>query len=234
MGDNIHKGHRKRLKSEFINNGFDEKTPPHKILELLLFYCIQQKDTNVLAHELIDRFGSISGVLDAPIEELVKFNGLTENSAVLLKLIIPIARIYFIEKGDRNKAFLGLDDIGDFLLDKYRGFTVEKFSILALDPSGRKLSFDFIAEGDIAAVGISIRQIIKYAVNSNATSVVIAHNHPNGMALPSASDVQQTRLIASALSHIDIKLIDHIIISDDDYVSMSQSREYEDIFPSTL
>ncbi len=231
MGDNIHEGHRQRLKREFLNNGIDEKTPPHKILELLLFFCIQRSDTNPLAHELIEKFGSIAGVLDAPIEELTKFKGLTESNAILLKMIIPISRLYYIEKGNKDNAFLNIDEVGEFLIDKYRGFTVEKFSILTLDATGKKLSFDFLSEGDIDKVGISTRQIMKYAINANAVTVIIAHNHPGGTALPSATDIKLTRQLKTALSHAEITLLDHIVISNDDYVSMAQSREYEDIFP---
>ena len=85
--DNLHEGHRDRIRQEFLQHGFDQNTPPHKILEILLFYCVQRADTNPIAHELINKYGSVAAVLDAPVEELAAFKGLSERSAVLLKLI---------------------------------------------------------------------------------------------------------------------------------------------------
>ena len=112
--ENLHKDHRKRVKQDFLRNGFDHKTPSHKILEMLLFYCISRKDTNDLAHELINRYGSLSGVLDAPVKELITFNGLTESNVGLLKMIMPIARVYQYEKitkktMDQSTIFISLD-----------------------------------------------------------------------------------------------------------------------------
>ena len=98
MADNIHAGHRERLKDEFLNGAFGENTPDHKWLELLLFYCIPQKDTNPIAHDLINRFKSINGVFEASIEELTEINGISKNGAVLLKMIIPLARKCEINK----------------------------------------------------------------------------------------------------------------------------------------
>ncbi len=228
--ENLHKDHRKRVKQDFLRNGFDHKTPPHKVLELLLFYCISRKDTNDLAHELINRYGSLSGVLDAPIKELITFNGLTESNVILLKMIMPIARVYQYEKITKKTKFRDIDDIGDFLLHEYAGIFDESVAMLCLNSSGKVLDFDFISEGDPSSVGLSVRDVIKVAINSGCTTVVLAHNHPSGIALPSAADIKITEQVAQALKHIGVHLLDHIIIADDDYVSMRSSAEYSDIF----
>ena len=110
--DNIHNGHRDRIRQEFLQHGFDQNTPPHKILELLLFYCVQRADTNPIAHELINKYGSVAAVLDAPLEELAAFKGLSERSAVLLKLIMPTARRYIYDKSAQKPTFASLDSIG--------------------------------------------------------------------------------------------------------------------------
>ncbi len=230
MSDNIHAGHRKRVRDDFLKNGFDHNTPPHKILEHLLFYCVKQSDTNPLAHDLINRYKSLSGVLDAPIEELIQFKGLTENNVVLLKMIMPIARVYNYEKRCHNLDFTGFGQIGEFLLEQFAGFKEEHLCILTINCSGGLLRFKCIADGDPASVGVSTRDIIKEAIDSGCAGMVMAHNHPSGIALPSAADVEITKMVASALSHISVRLLDHIIIADGDYVSMAQSEKYCHIF----
>lgn len=227
---NIHKDHRKRMKKEFLANGFTEKMSQHKMLELLLFYCIPRIDTNEIAHQLINRYKNIAGVLDAPVEELIQFKGITESNVGLLKLIMPIAREYANDREDISDRFNSHKEIGNFLLNKYIGRNIETLSILSLDGNGKKLSFDILAEGDLTSVGVSTREIIQLALKTNASIVVMAHNHPGGIALPSGEDKVLTEMVYNALTHIGVKLLDHIIIANGDYVSLLQSKEYQDIF----
>ncbi len=227
---NPHAGHRERVKEEFLSRGFDSSTPSHKILELLLFYCIPRIDTNVVAHELIDRYKTISGVLDAPVEELLEFKGITRNNVGLLKMIMPIANIYRSEKQPTCSDFSDYAEISRFITAKFEALSEEKFGVLFLDGRGHNLGFEFIGTGSISSVGISSRDIIKRTFEHRANAVVLAHNHPNGVALPSPEDAQNTENIASALSHVDVRLLDHIIVADGDYVSMRQSRNYCYIF----
>lgn len=230
MNKNVHEGHRERVRQEFLQYGFSENTPPHKILELLLFYCVQRADTNPIAHELIDRYGSVAGVLDAPTQELASFKGLSERSAVLLKLIMPTARRYLYDKSEQKPTFCSLDAIGKYVLSRYLGETKEKTGIMCLDTKGSLLCFRFLSEGDIASVGISMRDLAKTALNCGATAVVLCHNHPNGIAIPSDSDVTVTKNASETLSKIGVQLIDHIVVSDTDFVSMAQSEQYGHIF----
>ena len=227
----VHDGHRQRLKEEFWAKGFDENTPPHKIMEMLLFYSIPRKDTNEIAHNLINRFGgTVSGVLDASVEELVKVDGVSHHTAALIKLMVPIVRCYLTEKNEKKNVYSNLDEVCDFLVQKYISYTKEMFSVISFSGSGRKLGFDILGEGNVAEVNVSIREVVETAINRKAVSVIIAHNHPDGVAIPSQGDIAVTRKIQSALSHINIKLLDHIIIGGDDYVSLCQSRLYRDIF----
>lgn len=232
MQNNVHAGHRDRMKTEFIENkcNFNENTPPHKVLEMLLFFCIKQADTNPLAHQLLQRYRTISGVLDAPVEELITYNGLTKSNVVLLKMILPVARIYRSDRQNLRSCFHNISEIGDFLLDPYMGLCEERLSILSLDGNCRKLSFDFIATGDMSSVGVSTRDIIQLTLKTGATGVVMAHNHPGGIALPSGADVGITEMVSTALTHIGVRLIDHIIIANDDYISMMQSQQYKYLF----
>ncbi len=230
ISDNLHKDHRKRVKQEFLQNGFDHKTPPHKILELLLFYCVGRKDTNPLAHQLIEKYGSISGVLDAPVSELITFPDLTESNVGLLKMIMPLARVYQYEKQTKTVHLKTIDEIGTFLLHEYLGIMNEQVALLCLNSSGKVLAFDYISEGDPSSVGLSTRDIMKAAIDTGCTSMVMAHNHPSGIALPSRNDVIITQQVAQALAHINVQLVDHIIVADGDYVSMRHSAEYKSIF----
>lgn len=230
MDKNIHDGHRERARQEFLQHGFDRNTPPHKILELLLFYCVGRVDTNPIAHELIKKYGSVAGVLDAPVEELAAFKGLNERSAVLLKLIMPIAQRYIYDKQEQKPTFCSLEGIGKYMLANFLGQTREKVGVMCLDTKGSLLSFEFLGEGDIASVGLSQRALVKEALKTNATAVVLCHNHPNGIAVPSDIDVSITEQSAKTLSNIGVQLIDHIIVADTDFVSMAQSEQYGYIF----
>ncbi|MBQ8267703.1 MAG: hypothetical protein IJZ21_04890 [Clostridia bacterium] len=230
MDKNLHEGHRERARQEFLQHGFDQNTPPHKILELLLFYCVQRADTNPIAHELIQKYGNIAGVLDAPVEELAAFKGLSERSAVLLKMIMPIARRYLYDKSEQKPTFCSLDAIGKYILTRYVGETQEKIGVMCLDAKGCLISFDFLGEGDIASVGLSLRELARITLHGNATAAVLCHNHPNGIAVPSESDVLLTKQAAETLSKIGVQLIDHIIVGDTDFVSMAQSEQYGYIF----
>lgn len=230
MDKNLHEGHRERAREEFLQHGFDQNTPPHKILELLLFYCVQRADTNPIAHELIAKYGSVAGVLDAPIEELAEFKGLSRRSATLIKMIMPIARRYLYDKSEQKPTFCSLDEIGKYILAQYIGETKEKIAVMCLDAKGSLISFDFLDEGDVSSVGLSMRDLAKTTLSGNATAAVLCHNHPNGIAIPSESDVSLTKEAADTLSKIGVQLIDHIIVGDTDFVSMAQSEQYGYIF----
>ena len=227
---NIHIGHRKRVKEEFLANGFNKNPPPHKVLEYLLFYALQQGDTNPLAHDLIKRYKTIAGVLDAPVEELITFKGITVSNVGLLKVILPIARIYANDKKSLNNSFADINEIGDYLLPKYIGFTEEALGILSLDGNVCELGFNIVEQGDLSSVGVSTRKIIEEVIRTKANGIVMAHNHPSGIALPSAADITMTETVADALSHVGVRLIDHLIIANGDFVSMAQTKRYSYIF----
>lgn len=226
----IHDKHRERVRKEFLKRGFNENTPDHKILEMLLFYAIPRKDTNELAHILINHFGSLTAVLEADINELMKINGVGENAAALIKLILPIAGAYERSKLTKNTKFRNMDEIFEYFRKKYYGITNETFSILSFDAAGKVCGFDFLSSGDVAAVGITTRMVIETVIRHKATSAIIAHNHPQGSLLPSADDVIATEKISNAFKQINVLLVDHLIICDNDYVSLSVSKDYKHFF----
>lgn len=223
----IHEGHRARLKKQFLENGLDGFTEI-QALELMLFYCIPQKDTNPLAHTLLERFGTLAQVLEAPVEELRKVPGIGEHTAVFLHLITEAARFYMVSRSTQETVLPTLESCAEYLLPFFFGRKVETVYLLCMDAKCKVLCCKEIGEGSINTAGISIRRVVETALASGASSVVLAHNHPSGIALPSNEDVQTTRRLALALQAVEVQLVDHVVIADGDYVSMAQSCRFND------
>ena len=218
----IHDGHRQRLKDLFRKEGLDNFYD-YQALELLLYYCIPRKDTNPIAHELIAHFGSLAQVLEAPVEELMAVKGVGEHAATFLHLITEISRYYLVNRAEQITVMPTIEACAGYLVPRFFGRRNETVFLLCLDAKCKLLCCRELGEGSVNSAGISIRKIVETALAVNATSVVLAHNHPSGIAVPSADDIQTTRKVAAALSAVDIYLADHIVVADDDYVSMVQS-----------
>ena len=218
----IHKGHRERLKQRFREEGLDNFTDI-QALELLLFYAIPQRDTNPIAHALLDRFGSLSRVLEAAPEELEKVPGISAHSATLLTLVTALGRYYQVDCAQRVECLTTLDACGAYLVPYFFGRVRETVFLLCMDAKCKVLCCREVGEGSVNSASISVRKIVETALNAGATTVVLAHNHPSGVALPSVEDVQTTRRVAAALAAVEIHLADHMVVSDGDYVSMVQS-----------
>ena len=217
-----HDGHRKRLKARFIKSGLDD-FEPHNLLELVLFYSVPRKDTNPLAHRLMERFGSLSGVFDARIEDLVKVDGITESTAVLITMIPQIARRYLEDKTDVVNIVESSADIGAYFMPKFVGRKIETVMLAALDNKNKITACSIVAEGENDRASVSRRKVMEEAIRMNATKVVIAHNHPNGFAVPSVEDVYLTEELYSLLRSVGIELVDHVIFAEDDFVSLAAS-----------
>ena len=211
-------------------NGFTDATPPHKVLEMLLFYSIPRIDTNEIAHKLLDHFGSLANVLDATPEELKKVQGIGDNSAVMLNLISHICRRYHHDKTSKNFRPKTHDELCLFIERQHFGMTKEYFALTSLNSKGEIIAFDLISQGDITSVGVSTRKVIETAIERKAVAVIISHNHPSGTAIPTNDDIAATKRIAKALRQIDISLLDHVIAVDDDHVSLALSGPYRYIF----
>lgn len=218
----IHDGHRQRMKERFRAEGLDHFSDI-QVLELLLFYCIPRKDTNPIAHALLERFGSLSQVLDAPIEELAKVPGMGENAATFLSLTTAVGRYYQVDRAMNVEILTSIDQCGQYLVPFFYGRRNETVFLLCLDAKCKVLCCKEIGEGSVNSAGVPIRRIVEAALGVNATTVILAHNHPSGIALPSTEDVLATQRVAAALSTVDIVLADHIVVADDDFVSMVQS-----------
>ena len=184
--DGIHEGHRARMKKKLLENG-ERSLADHELLEVLLYYAIPRRDTNELAHRLLKQFGSLRGVLSAPVQELACVSGVGQQAALL---------------GSSRREMLWQ---------------------VCLDGKGKVLSSRCLAEGDVSMAAVSVRQVVEYALRAGAVGVVLAHNHPSGVALPSQEDIATTRLIRDALRTMNIQMVDHVVVADGDYVSMAAS-----------
>ena len=221
----IHDGHRARLRARYIEEGlahFNEIDT----LELLLFYAIPRRDTNELAHLLLQQFGSLDGVLGATTGDLCAVPGISENTAVLLHLFNDVARKCEISR-QSIRIVNSSQDAGTFLLPYFYGLRDETVYLLCLDAKGKVLDCRALFKGSANGVAIAIRKIVEVALSVNATSVIMAHYHPGGLALPSAEDRAATLRIRAALQNLDIVLIDHIIVADQDFISMADSGLFQ-------
>lgn len=218
---NEHIGHRSRMKERFLHTHFDG-FEDHQILEMLLFYVYPRSDTNPLAHRLLNKFGSIAAILDSPVDVLIKA-GLTKNAATFLVMLPDISRIYLDDRNNNESKIIDFSNIGDYFVSKFIGRDEEVLILLLADAKGKELYCGVVSKGGIRSSEAPIRKIIDLAIRYNAATAVIAHNHPSGVALPSRSDLEATKDVYNALELVGVLLVDHIIVSDDDFVSLRDS-----------
>lgn len=230
MEKNVHGGHRQRLKDRFLEEGMDGFTDI-QALELLLFYSVPRQDTNPIAHRLLEHFGSLSQVLDAPVEELMCVSGIKEHSAVLLHLINEMGRRYLTDRAQQEKVLPSIESCARYSQPLFYGRTIEMVFLLCLDAKCKVISCKKIGEGNVNSTSISVRKVVETALREGASAVVLGHNHPSGIAVPSPEDIETTLRVAEGLNSVDIRLADHIVVADDDYVSMVQSKYLPDIYP---
>ena len=217
-----HKDHRKRMKARFLKEGLDS-FDHHNILELMLFYAIPQGDTNPVAHRLLEEFGSFSGVLNASMENLCQVKGVGEHAATLIKLFAAVARPYLDDSNSGGIFLTNTEEAGRYITPKFIGRTVETAYLICLDGKRKVTYCGILNEGSVDSVPIFVRSIVEKAIAVNASSVILAHNHPTGFALPSADDVRTTRLVAAALEPLSIRLLDPLVVAMGDCVSMKDS-----------
>lgn len=229
---NPHKNHRRRMKQQFIRGGIDQYEP-HQVLELLLFFAIPQRDTNPLAHRLLDHFGDLASVLDADYEELCCIDGISEHSATLLVLCGQLLSRYHKEKKKRPK-FSNFDEINDYLCAQLTHEKCETLLLLSLNNRCQMINCTVVRTGTVTSTETSARELVQVALRDRATAVVVAHNHPAGLALPSAEDVDATKAFVAAFNMMEIDVLDHVIVTQDDYYSMRGSAYYAPLFSKAV
>ena len=198
----LHDGHRARKKEQFRRQGLDGFAD-HEVLELLLYYAIPRKDTNEIAHRS-------------------KVDGVGESAALFLTLL-PQVQKRAMRSGGKERVLNSVDKCGRYFLELLGHERQELLYQACLDGKGKLLSCKKLSQGSADCTALSVRQVVENALLSGASAVVLAHNHPSGVALPSESDRAVTLWVRDALKTMDIRLLDHIIVADNDFVSMNQS-----------
>ncbi|MEK7314512.1 MAG: DNA repair protein RadC, partial [Deltaproteobacteria bacterium] len=185
--DNLHAGHRKRLKDRFLKSGL-EGFHDYEIVELLLTYAIPRRDVKPLAKKLITRFGGLKGIFDAASTELAVIEGVGDNAAILVNLIKAVSAEYLKERALKKDVVRSSKDVLDYLKVTLSGEKLEKFLAIYLNAKNEILSVETLQEGTIDQTAVYPRKAMERALRHNAKSVIFVHNHPSGDATPSKSD----------------------------------------------
>lgn len=216
----MHEGHRGRMRERFRREGL-EGFAPHEALELLLFYARARGDVNPLAHELLDSFGTIKGVLEARPEQLMAVRGVGEETATLLSLIVPLFRKYQECVCAERKLLRNRVAAEEYCSALLAGRRTERLYVISLSSAMTVLGQRAVGEGSLNEVPAYPRLVVETALNYNAFGVILCHNHPGGVAEPSPDDIAATQTIEAVLGHLGIRLIDHIIVAGPAVYSMS-------------
>ena len=227
--ENPHKGHRIKVRNRYYETGFNGMAD-HNVLEMLLFFGIPYRDTNEMAHELISRFGCFSAVLEADVKDLITVKGMTENAACLISMIRPLYKRYMEDICSRKPVFDSKEKISEFIRSLFLDTNDERLYALAYDSSRRFIGYKNIGDGDIRSSRADIRKLSAFVLECKATDIILAHNHPHGIALPSTEDIDCTKYIYKILEALKVRLLDHIIVNESDYISMAETMRYAYIF----
>ncbi len=207
---NVHAGHRQRLKDRFLKNGA-EGFEKHQLLELLLFYGVPLKDTNPIAHRLINRFGGLRAVFEASFDELCAVDGVSAHTATLIKLI-PCVWGMAASEVDNTAQYNSISKVGKMLVDRYSAITVETILLVLFDNSWHIIDVVKVGEGTVNQVNIDTRQLIEVTIKRNASMVLLAHNHPNGDIIPSVDDLSATVDISKLFASIHVDFLEHLLV----------------------
>ena len=218
----IHEGHRQRLKTRFLEHGL-ESFSDIEALELLLFYALPRRNTNDIAHALLQQFGSFRSVMEADADALAQVPGVGESAAALICLVTAVNRRYLTAERQTGTAIRSSKDAGDYLMPYFTYLTEERLYALCLDSKGTVIRCQPLAEGMVNKVDFAAREIVDLALRTKAAAIILAHNHPSGTALPSTADVRTTQRLFQTLNTMGVLLQDHLIFCDNDYVSMRDS-----------
>jgi len=205
--------------------------PDHMMLEILLLYVIEPPKNSKVSHLLLDKYITLSGTINAPLYSLCEVEGVNLDIAVFIKTIFKTIRSYFDSVHSQSNLITDIGTAKDYMSSKFIGLSVETVYIAGLGRNGRVLFCKKMAEGTSRNVDFMFNDIIREAIGAGAVKVVLAHNHPYGICVPTRNDIYTTRILDSELRRFRIELFDHIIVADDNTCSM---RERDMITSSTF
>ena len=219
----MHQGHRKRVKNRYIKEGFDN-FQDHEVLEAALFLANKRGDTNATSHLLINEFGSVKGVLEADFDMLQKVEGVGECTAFSLKVILELLKRYERCVHENPVRYTRISQIGMYFYNKYIGVTKERLYVMLFNNRMNLLDCVMVSEGSVTSTGIPLNKINDLIVQKKAAAVVLAHNHPDGLAVPSPNDMEVTDTVRQLLESIDVTLVEHLIIADNRFYPIMKHR----------
>jgi DNA repair protein RadC len=221
--DGRKKGHKKRIREKYRKgglNGFHS----YEVLELILSYSLVRKDTKKMAKDLLDRFGNITNIFNAPLKTLTEVEGVGQRTAVLLKLFKDVGDFYRREDVLAKEKIKSPQDVYDYLEFRYKGMHIEEFIVVYLDSAHRVIEVKPLFTGTINKSVVYIRELIKEVLDLKSSALILAHNHPSGNLKPSEQDIRVSKKIKKALSYIEVELVDHVICGDGDFYSLKSHR----------
>lgn len=218
----LHADHRARMQARVRRDGL-ESLAEHEALEYLLFFAIPRKNTNPIAHALIQQFGSFCRVLEASEEELAKVEGIGPSSARLIHSVLEFARYYSLHKRSRRITLKDTDKAIEYVRPLFFGFQQEALYLIAMDDHYTPLRDIRVAEGLPNKLTFDMNKLARAAVSTGCTCAILAHNHPSGLAVASEADFATTVQVVKALGLLGIDVVDHLIVTASDASSMRQS-----------
>ncbi len=216
-------GHRQRLRNRFLQNGL-ESFHDYEVLELLLTLSTPRKDIKPQAKELIRRFGSLSRVLEAPASVLQDIPGLGPANVFSLKLPHAIGRRYLFEQTKNRDYLHSSRTVKDYLTHNLRERNREVFMVIFLDSQNQIIKMEELFTGTLNTSAVYPRQVVEKILEYDAASVILVHNHPSGGITPSRSDRAVTKKLQTALSAIDVDILDHLIVGGNEFFSFADHR----------
>ena len=217
-------GHRQRLRERFLKSGL-EGFADYEVVELLLTLAIPRSDVKRPAKALIERFGNLRGILDAPIEELSSVAGIGFVTPVALQIIRAAATLYLRQTGEGRESLVDPARLADLWRMRIGALQNEVFEVAYLDSGYRLLrdGVETLEEGTIDRAAVYPRRVVESALKRGAAALVLAHNHPNGNVAPSEHDKVLTRAIVLAAETVRLKIVDHLIVSADETFSFRKT-----------
>lgn len=222
--DALHDGHRQRMRDRIERNGL-EGLEIHEVVEYLLFSFVPRRDTNAIAHRLINEFGSLSGIMNASVDRIESVKGMTHNAALFLSTLPDVFRKYLVELEAPRQSLAGRGSARAFLGGKLFGVGYEIVYAAAVDAHDQLIDCSRLSTGSGDAVDLSIRKITDYALRHNASGILLAHNHPSGNVQPSHADVELTFQALVTLANVGVKLLDHFIFCGSEYYSFEEKGQ---------
>ncbi len=220
-------GHRKRIRDKVKKHGIGVLCD-HELVEFLLFNLYPRRNTNDIAHNLIERFGSIRGILTADEKELCTVPLVGESCALFFDAACEIYRRALTEN-DSKEPFDTIQKVGEFLVHRFFGEGREKVFVMLLDNSMCLISSEMLFDGSVNSAALDTKKIYKFAFENNAANVIIAHNHPSGTVIPSEDDIRTTSIISEGLGCLGINLAEHFVVSGDRYMPIMRNSHNSSI-----